>query len=253
LDPQIEVKPAKNQVDSLIKDLRDQVARKERTLVTTLTKKSAENLSEYLQSLQFRVRYLHSDIETLERSQLIKDLRLGVFDILIGINLLREGLDIPEVSLVAILDADKEGFLRSTRALLQTCGRAARNVRGRVIMFGDEITKSMAGAIEETERRRTIQTAYNKEHGITPVSIIRAVGKSLVEVAKEAGHLQSALLEESEVTESGPKELDAIGSDIAELEAQKKEAVKNLDFERAAKIRDKILLLKRVTVLEGSG
>lgn len=242
LDPKIEVLPAKNQVDQLISHLREQVQRNERTLVTTLTKKSAENLSEYLQSLQFKVRYLHSDVETLERSQLLKDLRLGVFDILIGINLLREGLDLPEVSLVAILDADKEGFLRSTRSLLQTCGRAARNSRGRVLMFADSITESMEAAIKETERRRKIQSEYNLKHGITPGSIVRPILKSLQDVAKEVGLMNPEI-------EVQP-DLEALGSDIANLEAQKREAVKALDFEKAAQIRDRILQLKQAVVLD---
>jgi excinuclease ABC subunit B len=245
LDPKIEVKPAKNQVDHLIKDLHIQVAKKERTLVTTLTKKSAENLTEYLQSLGFKVRYMHADVETLERSQLLKDLRLGVYDILIGINLLREGLDLPEVSLVAILDADKEGFLRSTRALLQTCGRAARNAEGRVIMFADEITESMAAAIKETERRRKIQTEYNEKHGITPGTIARPILKSLQEVAKEAGFMESSL----DVAE----DLESLGSDVKKLEAEKKAAVQALDFEKAAKIRDRILALKRLAVIHPAG
>lgn len=241
LDPKIEVKPAKNQVDSLITELREQVKLGDRTLVTTLTKKSAEHLSEYLQNLNFRVRYLHSDIETMERSQLLKDLRLGLYDILVGINLLREGLDLPEVSLVAILDADKEGFLRSERSLLQTCGRAARNLRGRVIMFGDEITDSMRACIVETERRRKIQADYNEKHGITPGSVKSPILKSLSDVAKEVGLIES---------EGGKIEtLEEMDADIEKLEAQKKEAVKNLDFEKAAKIRDRILELKKVVVI----
>lgn len=243
LDPEIEVRPAKNQVDSLIKDLRDQVAKQERTLVTTLTKKSAENLTEYLQSMGFRVRYLHADIETMERSQLLKELRQGVFDILVGINLLREGLDLPEVSLVAILDADKEGFLRSERSLLQTCGRAARNARGRVIMFADEITDSMAKCISVTNRRREIQIASNLKNGIVPGTIVRPIQKSLMEVAKEQGLVDVELANESLE--------EALSDDLKELENQKKEAVKALDFEKAAKIRDKINLLKRTVVFEG--
>jgi excinuclease ABC subunit B len=242
LDPEIEVKPATNQVDHLIGHLRDQVKRQERTLVTTLTKNSAENLAEYLQKLNFRVRYMHADVETMERSQLLKDLRLGVYDILIGINLLREGLDIPEVSLVAVLDADKEGFLRSETALLQICGRAARNVRGRVIMFADEITGSMRSCIQITEKRRSLQALYNKEHGIIPGTIKREIQKSLQEVAREAG----LVVEEV-------REIEDLGSDMVRLEAEKKEAVKSLDFERAAKIRDKIAELKRALVLEGGG
>lgn len=242
LDPQIEVRPAKNQVDSLIGDLRQQVAKNERTLVTTLTKKSAEHLSEYLQSLQFRVRYLHADVETLERSQLIKDLRQGLYDILIGINLLREGLDIPEVSLVAILDADKEGFLRSERSLLQTCGRAARNVHGRVIMFADHVTESMAKCMRVTEARRKTQAEYNQKHGIVPDTIVRPIQKSLQDVAKEQGL----------IVEEATTALDqALVGTLEELEAAKKDAVKRLDFEMAAKLRDRINELKRSVVLEG--
>jgi len=243
LDPEIEVRPAKNQVDSLIKDLREQVSRHERTLVTTLTKKSAENLTEYLQSLGFKVRYLHSDVETMERSQLLKELRQGVYDILIGINLLREGLDLPEVSLVAILDADKEGFLRSERSLLQTCGRAARNLRGRVIMFGDEVTESMAKCISVTKKRREIQADYNLRQGITPSSIVRPIQKSLLEAAKEQG------LVDVEISVENFDE--KLSDDLLILENEKKEAVKSLDFERAAKIRDKINSIRQTLVLEG--
>jgi excinuclease ABC subunit B len=242
LDPKIEVKPAKNQVDALISELREQSKLGDRSLVTTLTKKSAEHLSEYLQNLGFRVRYLHSDIETLERSQLLKDLRLGVFDILVGINLLREGLDLPEVSLVAILDADKEGFLRSQRSLLQTCGRAARNLRGRVLMFADEITESMRACIQETERRRKIQEDYNLQHQITPGSVKSAILKSLSEIAKESGLLEPEV--------PAVFTFEQLDSDLEKLEAQKKEAVKDLDFERAAQIRDRILEVKKNLVVE---
>jgi excinuclease ABC subunit B len=241
LDPQIEVKPAKNQVDTLITELREQVKKGDRALVTTLTKKSAEHLTEYLQNLGFKIRYLHSDIETLERSQLLKDLRLGIFDILVGINLLREGLDLPEVSLVAVLDADKEGFLRSTRSLLQTCGRAARNADGRVIMFADEITASMRACMLETDRRRKIQSDYNEQHGITPGTIKSPILKSLSEIAKEVGYL------EKEVPPTAT--LEELDSDFAKLEALKNEAVKSLDFEKAAQIRDRILALKQAVVV----
>jgi len=242
LDPKIEVRPATNQVDHLLNDLREQAKKNERTLVTTLTKKSAENLTEYLQKLGFKVRYMHSDVETMERSQLIKDLRLGVYDILIGINLLREGLDIPEVSLVAILDADKEGFLRSQTALLQTCGRASRNENGRVIMFADEITGSMQKAIDVTHQRRAHQEEYNKKHGIIPGTIRRGIQKSLQEVAKEAGLVAEEAID-----------LDHLGSDLQRLEGEKKEAVRNLDFETAAKIRDRIADLKKSIVFDGEG
>lgn len=241
LDPKIEVKPATHQVDHLIPLLKEQEKKKERTLVTTLTKRSAENLSEYLQSLNIRVRYLHSDIDTMERSQLLKDLRLGVYDVLVGINLLREGLDLPEVSLVTILDADKEGFLRSTTSLLQTCGRAARNLNGRVVMFADEVTKSMKECIEVTERRRKIQQAHNEKEGISPAAIYAKIHQSLHDVAKDQGYL---------VEEVAP-DLEGLGSDIEKLEKDKKEAVKNLDFERAAQIRDRIASLKNKVIFDG--
>lgn len=240
LDPKIEVKPATHQVDHLIPLLKEQMQKKERTLVTTLTKKSAENLTEYLQSLNLRVRYMHSDIDTMERSQLLKDLRLGVYDVLVGINLLREGLDLPEVSLVAILDADKEGFLRSTTSLLQTCGRAARNLNGRVVMFADEVTRSMKECIEITERRRKIQEDYNTKHGLSPGSIVRKIHQSLHDVARDQGYL----------AEEVAPDLESLGSDIELLEKQKKEAVKNLDFELAAQIRDRISALKNAVVLD---
>lgn len=240
LDPKIEILPARHQVDHLLPHLNKQIEKGERTLVSTLTKKSAENLTEYLQSLNLKVRYMHADTETMERSQILKDLRLGVFDILVGINLLREGLDIPEVSLVAILDADKEGYLRSTTALLQTCGRAARNVDGRVIMFADHITNSMKACIEETERRRKLQIEFNEKNGIKPETIRRAIQKSLHEVAREQGL----------VTEEAVVSLESLGSDLEVLEKEKLEAVKALDFEKAAQIRDRIAQLKSRVVLD---
>jgi excinuclease ABC subunit B len=240
LDPEIEIKPATQQVDHLLPILKEQVLKSERTLITTLTKKSAENLSEYLQSLNFKVRYMHSDVETMERSQLIKDLRLGVYDILIGINLLREGLDIPEVSLVAILDADKEGFLRSATALLQTCGRAARNLNGRVIMFADKKTEAIRVCLKETRRRREMQSAYNLEHGVKPEGIRREISKSLQEVAKESGYLG--------VLEPASND-DFLDVDLEVLEKEKKEAVGQLDFEKAAAIRDRIAELKQKALL----
>lgn len=241
LDPEIEIQPAKNQIDHLIPFLNKQIEKSERTLVTTLTKKSAEHLAEYLQSLNYRVRYMHADTETMERSQLIKDLRLGLYDILIGINLLREGLDIPEVSLVAILDADKEGYLRSETSLLQTCGRAARNEKGRVIMFADEITESMRACINETERRRKLQKELNEKHGIKPGTIKRDIQKSLHEVAKEQGFISEEVVE---------VDLSQLGDDVQKLEKEKMQAVKDLDFEKAARIRDRIAELKNAVVFD---
>jgi len=238
LDPVIDVRPVRGQVDDLLAEIRDRAARGERVLVTTLTKRMAEDLTQYYQELGVKVRYLHSDIDTLERIQILRDLRRGEFDVLVGINLLREGLDLPEVSLVAILDADKEGFLRSGGSLIQTVGRAARNVNGRAIMYADRMTDSMKQAIGETERRRHIQEAYNTEHGITPASIVKSIDdvmtsvyeRDYVTVPKEAG--------ESFRTQA---ELDA---HIAELHAQMKAAAANLEFEKAAKLRDRIKQLR---------
>ncbi len=240
LDPAIEIKPAKNQVDSLIAELRAQVAKGERTLVTTLTKKSAENLSEYLQSLQFKVRYMHADIETLERSQLIKDLRLGIYDILIGINLLREGLDLPEVSLVAIMDADKEGFLRSASALIQTIGRAARHEQGRVVMYADNMTNSMKIAIDETNRRREKQSDYNKQHDITPRGVDKAIDEGL----------RAIIPQKDDDKKKDKLNLKKIPKDeypalVRELTAQMELASANLEFERAAELRDTITDIKQ--------
>jgi excinuclease ABC subunit B len=235
MDPPIEVRPVKGQVDDLLKEIRDRAERKERVLVTTLTKRMSEDLTTYYQELGVKVRYLHSDIDTLERVEILRDLRRGVFDVLVGINLLREGLDLPEVSLVAILDADKEGFLRSGGALIQTSGRAARNVNGRVIMYADKVTDSMRMAMNETARRRTRQAAYNEEHGITPTSIVKAIDDVLSSVYDR---------DYSNVTD--PREVRAFRSH-AELEAhihtldeQMKAAAANLDFEKAAALRDQI-------------
>jgi excinuclease ABC subunit B len=241
LDPKIQVLPAKQQVDQLIGILRDQVVQKHRSLVGTLTKKSAENLTSYLQELNFRVRYMHADVDTMERSQLLKDLRAGEYDILIGINLLREGLDLPEVSLVAILDADKEGFLRSTTSLLQMCGRAARNLEGRVIFFADEVTDSMAECIRITEERRKAQHEFNEANGLKPERIVRELQKSLQEVAKEQGFLE---------VEEVPN-LDELGDDLQALEKEKLAAIKELDFEKAARLRDRIQELKEKVLFEG--
>ena len=239
-DPPIEIRPVKGQVDDLLGEIRGRAALKERVLVTTLTKRMAEDLTQYYQELGIRVRYLHSDIDTLERVEILRDLRRGEFDVLIGINLLREGLDLPEVSLVAILDADKEGFLRSAGSLIQTSGRAARNVNGRVLMYADTMTESMRVAIAETDRRRHVQEAYNAEHGITPASIVKQIDDVL-----------SSVYERDYMAVPDPEaapgfrtqaELDA---HVAGLERHMRDAAANLDFERAATLRDRIKVLKR--------
>ncbi|EMN7728114.1 excinuclease ABC subunit B [Bacillus cereus] len=238
LDPPIDIRPIEGQIDDLLGEIQDRIAKNERVLITTLTKKMSEDLTDYLKDVGIKVNYLHSEIKTLERIEIIRDLRLGKFDVLVGINLLREGLDIPEVSLVAILDADKEGFLRSERSLIQTIGRAARNENGHVIMYADRITRSMGIAIEETQRRRTIQEAYNKEHGITPKTIQKGV-RDVIRATTTA--------EETETYEATPakkmtkKEREKT---IAKMEAEMKEAAKALDFERAAELRDLLLELK---------
>jgi excinuclease ABC subunit B len=240
VDPVIDVRPVKGQVDDLLAEIRDRAARTERVLVTTLTKRMAEDLTQYYQELGVKVRYLHSDIDTLERIEILRDLRRGAFDVLVGINLLREGLDLPEVSLVAILDADKEGFLRSSGSLIQTVGRAARNVNGRAIMYADTLTDSMRTAIAETDRRRQIQEAYNLEHGITPASIVKSIDEVLTSVyerdyvtvgktADEAGQFKTT------------GELEAF---VAGLQVQMKTAAANLEFEKAAALRDRIKQLK---------
>ena len=235
MDPQLEVRPARNQVDDLLDEIRKRVERKERVLVTTLTKRMAEDLTDYYQDLNVKVRYLHSDIETLERVEIIRQLRLGEFDVLVGINLLREGLDLPEVSLVAILDADKEGFLRSDRSLIQTIGRAARNVHGMVILYADAITDSMKRAIDETNRRRRLQAAFNKEHGITPQTVIKSLGSPLVKIY-EADYVDIPLAADKAV-KYGTAELPR---QIRQLKKEMKEAAERLDFEKAAKLRDRI-------------
>ncbi|MCC9622248.1 excinuclease ABC subunit UvrB [Thalassospira sp. MA62] len=235
LDPTIEIHPIKGQIDYLMDQIRERIKRDERVLVTTLTKKMAEDLSDYLREAGIKVNYMHSEIKTLERIEIIRDLRLGKYDVLVGINLLREGLDIPEVSLVTILDADKEGFLRSDRSLIQTIGRAARNANGHVILFADKMTDSMARAIEETDRRRSIQQAYNEEHGIIPQTIrkdVRGVIRATVEAEEEALESLSTMK---------PAEREAA---IAKLEEEMKQAARDLQFERAAELRDLILELK---------
>ncbi len=238
LDPQLEVRPVESQVDDLLSEIRLRAQKQERVLVTTLTKKMAEDLTDYLAEQQVRVRYLHSDIDTVERVEIIRDLRARVFDVLVGINLLREGLDIPEVSLVAILDADKAGFLRSTRSLIQTIGRAARNVNGRVILYGDRITDAMKQAMDETKRRRDKQRAHNRQHNIQPRSIIKPV-KDLIEgvTANDTGWLQAEDSANLDAAGASPKQL---GKLLRELEKQMYTHAKNLEFESAAAVRDRI-------------
>ena len=240
IDPPIEVRPVKGQVDDLLQEIRSRADQGERVLVTTLTKRMAEDLTQYYQELGVRVRYLHSDIDTLERVEILRDLRRGEFDVLGGINLLREGLDLPEVSLVAILDADKEGFLRSAGSLIQTSGRAARNVNGRVIMYADNETNSMRIAISETGRRRTIQAAYNEEHGITPQSIVRAIDEVMSSVYERDYLTPSATLDGTERFHN-QQQLDA---HLEKLQAQMKAAAANLDFEKAASLRDELKRLR---------
>ncbi len=240
MDPVIEVRPAKGQVDHLLGEVRAEVAEGHRVLVTTLTKRMAEDLTEYFHDLGVKVRYLHSDIKTLERAEIVRDLRLGVFDVLVGINLLREGLDLPEVSLVAILDADKEGYLRSHRSLIQTAGRAARNVDGRVILYGDGVTESMRLAIDETARRRRIQAEYNDAHGITPETIKKGI-PTLEYAVAEMDYLQLGLVAEASENYGKDEDVEQI---IKRLEAEMKAAAKELEFERAADIRNRIRALR---------
>lgn len=238
LDPVIEVRPIMGQIDDLVGEINERSERNERVFVTTLTKKMSEDLTDYFQELGIKVKYLHSDIKTLERTEIIRDLRLGKFDVLVGINLLREGLDVPEVSLVAILDADKEGFLRSERSLVQTIGRAARNSEGKVIMYADKVTDSMQRAMDETSRRRSIQEQYNEEHGIVPKTIIKEI-RDLISISKVADDTESYdATSFDELSKSERKEL------IAKMEDEMREAAKTLDFETAATLRDTILELK---------
>jgi len=242
IDPTIEIRPATHQVDDLLGEVKKQIENKERTLVTTLTKRMAEDLTEYYANLGLKVRYLHSDIDTLERIEIIRDLRLGTFDILIGINLLREGLDLPEVSLVAILDADKEGFLRSERSLIQTCGRTARNVAGRVIMYGETTTDSMQRAINETNRRRKLQEEFNRQHGITPASIKKSI-QDIVGSIFESDYVTVSI-----AAEDGQEYIsrDDIPKQVKKLQKEMREAAKELEFERAAELRDEINRLEKI-------
>ena len=242
LDPTIEVRPVMGQIDDLVGEINKRIEKNERVLVTTLTKKMSEDLSDYLKDLGLKVKYLHSDIKTLERTQIIRDLRLGKFDVLVGINLLREGLDIPEVSLVAILDADKEGFLRNERSLIQTIGRAARNANGSVIMYADTVTDSMRAAIDETKRRRTIQEAYNKEHGITPKTIVKPIQEAITAV-KPVEDEQADKGAEFTSKDFAALDKEAQAQIIAELTEQMKAAAKRLDFEQAATLRDTVMEL----------
>ncbi|NLW16208.1 MAG: excinuclease ABC subunit B, partial [Firmicutes bacterium] len=240
LDPEVIVRPIEGQIDDLYGEIRKRIERNERVLVTTLTKRMAEDLTDYFREMGLRVRYLHSDIDTIERMEIIRGLRLGEFDVLVGINLLREGLDLPEVSLVAILDADKEGFLRSTTSLIQTIGRAARNVNGQVIMYADQITHSMEVAIQETNRRRAIQMEYNKKHNITPRSVQKAV-RDVIEATKVAEEQTSYSLSSESVKKLSARERKDL---IAKLEKEMKEAARRLEFEHAANLRDLIIELR---------
>lgn len=249
VDPQVEVRQIEGQVDNLIKEIRKRVEVGQRTLVTTLTKRMAEKLSDYLMELGIKVHYLHSEIDTLERVGILRDLRLGVFDVIVGINLLREGLDLPEVSLVAILDADKEGFLRSETALIQTIGRAARHVDGTVIMYADHITNSMQRAIDETNRRRLKQLAFNEEHGIQPVSIFKAVRDLTDQLSVKAVAESRASYQTKETSRMPKNELQRL---ISELEKKMKEAAKNLEFEKAAALRDEIYELRSILADESN-
>ena len=239
LDPQVDVRPVEGQIDDLLAEVRREVEHHHKVLVTTLTKRMAEDLTDYMKEAGIRVRYLHSDIDTLERTEIIRDMRLDVFDVLVGINLLREGLDIPEITLVAILDADKEGFLRSETSLIQTIGRAARNSEGHVIMYADTMTDSMRIAIDETQRRRELQQAYNQEHGITPKTIQKAV-RDLISISKEVAKTESTL--EKDPESMSREELEKL---IAQVQKQMKSAAADLNFEMAAELRDKMIELKK--------
>jgi excinuclease ABC subunit B len=243
IDPKIEVRPAQNQIDSLLEEIKIVVERGERVLVTTLTKRFSEDLTDFLLNADIKTKYLHSEIETLERVAIVRDLRLGNFDVLVGVNLLREGLDLPEVSLIAILDADKEGFLRSQTSLIQTCGRAARNLNGRVIMFADRITDSMRRTIEETERRRKVQAEYNETHGITPEGIKKQIIDVLASIYEKDYY--TIPLDEFEEQGIQPKKLTKV---MKKLKREIDDAAKKWDFERAAQLRDRLLKLEKMEV-----
>jgi excinuclease ABC subunit B len=251
VDPAVDVRPATSQVDDVLQEIRHRVQQGERVLITTLTKRMAEQLTDYLGENGVKVRYLHSDVDTVERVEIIRDLRLGTFDVLVGINLLREGLDIPEVSLVAILDADKEGFLRSERSLIQTMGRAARNIHGTAILYADRITDSMRRAIGETDRRRTRQLAFNAEHGITPRSVIKQVRDLIDGVYSEKAGKEALRQEQQRLWVEDVEEKD-LSREIRRLEKQMLEHAKNLEFEQAARVRDQLAAL-RERVLGGAG
>ncbi|PKL95826.1 MAG: excinuclease ABC subunit B, partial [Gammaproteobacteria bacterium HGW-Gammaproteobacteria-8] len=252
VDPETEIRPVATQVDDLLSEIRERAAIGDRVLVTTLTKRMAENLTDYLAEHDVRVRYLHSDVDTVERVEIIRDLRLGEFDVLVGINLLREGLDLPEVSLVAILDADKEGFLRSEGSLIQTIGRAARNLRGKAILYADKVTGSMERALGETARRREKQLAFNAEHGITPKSIEKNIADIMADAHHTPGRKKSARSDKRKVAEAAAAYEDAALSPaeaarrIAALEKEMFQAAENLEFEQAAQIRDRIQQIRKL-------
>jgi excinuclease ABC subunit B len=252
IDPEIFVRPTEGQVDDLLGEIRDRVSREERVLITTLTKRMAEDLTEYFHERSVRVKYLHSEIQSIERIEIIQGLRNGEFDVLIGVNLLREGLDLPEVSLVAILDADKEGFLRSTRSLIQTMGRAARHVRGQAILYADKMTDSMIAAIDETDRRRGIQSAHNKLNNITPQSIIKTGNNSILQFLDLSRRMNAQQLE-TVIAHVDELTLEQIPDAIVQLEAEMKIAAKELEFEKAATLRDRIKQLRSKLVGNSSG
>jgi excinuclease ABC subunit B len=254
IDPAISVRPTKGQIDDLLAEINARVARGERSLVTTLTKRMAEDLADYLKEMGVRTHYLHSEIDTLERIEILRDLRLGVYDVVVGINLLREGLDLPEVSLVAILDADKEGYLRSEGSLIQTTGRAARHVDGQVIMYADTMTRSMKAAIDETYRRRALQIAYNEEHGIQPRGIVKEIkdlSDRLRAVAEEHSEYRAEGRSKHGIIAELPK--DEVARMIKDLEAQMKKAARDLEFEKAALMRDQIVELRRIVEVDPVG